>query len=197
MALGLVAVLGGEARAATLKNRARLREGPTAASALLGELDPGTTVDILGDSAGWKRVRTPDGRGGFVWGEHLAEADGEATLVAAETKRPEPSGPRSLADEVRDLRADVSALRQRPEPATAADVERVRTELDRLTNAQRDLARRLDDRLLAGGAPGDPPPESSFGLTPLVFLVGGVLGWAASRVVQRRRDRRQRHRLRF
>ena len=201
-ALGAAALVVGTASAAmTVKTRARLREGPSATSHLLGDLDPGTAVEVLGDSEGWKRVQTPDGREGFVWGEHLmVEAasdtggDGAHRDAAAATAAP---APRALADEVRDLRADVGALRQRPDPATAADLERVRDELDRLATAERDLARRFDERGVPGAPPLDPPAESTLLPGMLVFLGGAFMGWAASRFTQRRRDRRQRHRLRF
>jgi hypothetical protein len=168
-----------------------MREGPGASTALLGELDAGSTVEILGETEGWKRVQTPDGRTGFVWGEHLVEGD----AAPEAPRRPDP--PRPVAEEVRDLRSEVTALRQRPDPATAADLERVRIELDRLATAHRDLTRRLDDRLAPGALPLTPPPEGTSAATPIAFLIGGLVGWAASRVVQRRRDRRQRYRLRF
>src|SRR5205823_8124646 len=38
------------AETATTKDRARLRQGPSAATELLGELDPDTKVDLLGES---------------------------------------------------------------------------------------------------------------------------------------------------
>lgn len=194
-ALAAVALLAGAATAATtVKNRARLREGPSATSHLLGELDAGTTVDVVGESEGWKRVQTPDGREGFVWGDHLADPPANPAPDAGR-REAAASGSRSLADEIRDLRAE---LRQRPEPATAADLERVRSELDRLATAERDLAHRFDERGVPGAAPLDPPGESTTALSSvLVFLGGGLFGWAASRFTQRRRDRRQRHRLRF
>src|SRR5438128_12458388 len=59
------------------------------------------------------------------------------------------SGAGGLADEIRALRADLAALRDRPEGATAADIERLRTELAQLVTVDRDLSRRLDERLPA------------------------------------------------
>ena len=181
------------AETAVMKERARLRQGPSAATELLGEIEAGKAVEVLGESGGWRQVRTPDGRTGYVWSEHLVGAQ-------AEPKRPEGQAavpPRTLADEVRDLRSDVSALRQRPEPASAAQVDRLRQEVERLAAAERDLARRLDDRFVPGAVTTDPPSDRLGAAVPALLLVGGVLGFAASRVLQRRRDHPQRGRLRL
>ena len=92
------------------------------------------------------------------------------------------------------LRADLATLRERPEPATAADIERLRTELQRLATVDRDLSRRLDERL-PPAAP-DPGADGVAGV-PWTALVAGMLaGWGLSRLTQRRRERRQRGRLR-
>jgi SH3-like domain-containing protein len=181
------------AESATTKDRARLRSGPSAATDLLGEVDAGERVEIIGESGGWRQVRTADGRVAYLWGEHLQPKEGEPRAPAEGQGGP----PRSLADQMREVRDDVAALRQRPEPATAADLERVRQELDRLAAAERDLARRFDDRFIPGQASGDPPPESTGVFAPALLLTGAIVGFAASRVMQRRRDHRQRSRLRL
>ena len=122
------------ARTAVLKDRARMREGPNSQTALVGQVEAGVQVEIKGDTNGWRQVETPDGKTGYIWGDHLREQpDGEAPPAAAapaaapgaEPTRPpdrpaESSPSRGLADEVRALRADVTALRDRPEPASAA-----------------------------------------------------------------------------
>src|SRR5207249_1537987 len=83
----------------------------------------------------WKLVRTPGGRTGYAWAKHLALAASarlELTRGAAE----EPSAvSRSLADEVHDLREQLSAITERPAPASAADLERLRQEVERLAAA--------------------------------------------------------------
>src|SRR2546429_5701768 len=106
------------AESATTKERAHLRRGPSGASELLAELPPGTALDVLGESGGWKQVRARDGKTGYVWAEHLAEA---------ETQPPEAlrTAPRGLPDEVRDLHQEVSALSPRPQPASAPEPARV------------------------------------------------------------------------
>ena len=180
------------AESATTKERARLRQGPSAATDLLGELDSGERVDILGESGGWRQVRTADGRVAYLWGEHLQPREGEPRAPEAQG-----GGPRSLSDQVRDLHDEVVTLRQRPEPATAADLERLRQEIDRLAAAERDLARRFDERFVPGAAPTDPPPEGTGAFAPALLLAGAIVGFAASRVMQRRRDHRQRSRLRL
>jgi uncharacterized protein YgiM (DUF1202 family) len=184
-----------DARTVTVKERARLRAGPSSSTDAVGEVQAGATLVVVGESSGWLQVQTPDGQTGYVWAEHLVENDAEAKPADARRDAPAAPGSRSLTDEVRALREDVSALRARPDPATAADLDRMRAEIERLTAAQQILARRLDDRLL----PADPgSPEAPLGgLGPLIFVLGGGVGWAVSRMVQRRRDSRQRNRLRF
>jgi glycerol-3-phosphate acyltransferase PlsY len=103
------------AESATTKERARLRQGPSAATELLGEVDAGTTLELLGESGGWRQVRTPDGKTGWVWSEHLGARPDEPKPT--EPARPAPP-PRASADDIRDLRDDVRALRERPEPAS-------------------------------------------------------------------------------
>jgi hypothetical protein len=181
------------AESATTKERARLRQGPSAATELLGEVDVGTTLELLGESGGWRQVRTPDGKTGWVWSEHLGARPDEAR--PAEPPRPA-TPPRTTADDVRDLREDVRALRERPEPASAAALERVHQEVERLANAERDLARRFDDRFLPAAVPADSPGDGA-ALWPALLAVGAAMGFTASRLLQRRRDRRQRGRLRL
>jgi hypothetical protein len=85
--------------------------------------------------------------------------------------------------------------RARPGSAPASELDRVRVAIDRLAAAQRRLARRLDDRLLSTPATQDPETDGTPGLAPLMLVIGGVIGWTMSRLVQRRRDSRQRSRL--
>jgi uncharacterized protein YgiM (DUF1202 family) len=182
----LILVSIARAESVPTKDRARLRQGPSAATDALGDVDPGTRVELLGESAGWRQVRTPDGRVGYIWGEHLA----------LEPKTPTPTAaPRTLADEVHDLRDEVNALRQRPEPATAADLARLGQEVERLATAEREIARRLEERIVP--TPADPPPESIATLAPALLAVGAAIGFVASRLLQGRHDRRQRNRLRL
>jgi len=184
-----------EARPATLKDRAKFRSGASATAELLGELQTGTTVEVLGEEGGWRQVQTPDGRTGYVWAEHLAgETDPRPAAARAEPSGGSGGSDRSLADDIRDLQRDVRALRERAEPATAADLERVRDEVQRLVTTQEGLARRLEQHPAAGA---DPPPEPTLGVTPVLFFAAAVAGWVASRLTQRRRDHRQRDRLRF
>jgi uncharacterized protein YgiM (DUF1202 family) len=184
--LVLVTASLAEARPAVLKDKARLRAGASAATELLGELPPGARVEILADEGGWRQVQTADGQTGYVWAEHLV---GETDTKPA-VPRAEAGGP--LLDEVRELRADVRALRERPEPATAADLERVREDVQRLLTTQEGLVRRLEQHPVT-----DPAPEANVGATPVLLFAAAVAGWVVSRVTLRRRDHRQRDRLRF
>jgi len=188
--VALAALLGvsmARAESATTKERARLRQGPSAASELLGELPPGTALDVLGESGGWRQVRAPDGKTGYVWADHLARAEPEAPRAA----------PRSVADEPHDLGREVGALAERPEPASAADLERVRRELERLSAAERDLARRFDERFVGGPAPADPAPEWTFWAVTGLLGMGTAIGLFVDRLLQRRHDGRQRGQLRL
>ena len=196
VSMAVLLASGAAAETATTRDRTRLRQGPGAATELLGELDPDTKLELLGESAGWRQVRTPDGRVGWVWGDHLIGAAAAPRPPAAAPATPTTPPPHTMADDVRELREQVSALRERPEPATAADLERIRQELERLSAAERDLVHRLDDRPTPAPLP-DPPTDGApmLGLAEIVF--GIVLGYAGSRLVQRRRDRRQRNRLRL
>ncbi len=187
----LVASTGGAETVAT-KERARLRQGPSAATELLGELDANTKVELLGESGGWRQVRISDGRVGYVWGDHLASHESAPTPASESKPAAPPAATRTLADDIRDLHEEVNALRQRPEPATAADLERLREALEHVAAAERELARRLDPPVHPFV---DPPPDSAAAVAPAFLFGGAVLGFAASRLLQRRRDRRQRNRL--
>ncbi len=195
----LLAVLAGvslaAARTATVKDRARLRAAPSAGADLLGWVPAGTTVEVLGETSGWREVQAPDGRG-FLWGEHLAQAEVERQPAAEKADVQGRTGG-TLLDEVRDLKAEVQALRQRPDPATATDLDRLREDLEHVITAQHDLARHADERSPTPFIPGDPPPDGALPLSPVLVAVGVVVGWTASRIFQRRRDRRQRNRLRL
>jgi uncharacterized protein YgiM (DUF1202 family) len=198
------------ARSATLTVSARLRQGPAATTDLVGDLPAGTKLKILGERGGWRQVETPDGKTGFVWAENLTE-DADTTVMQSaprsdlsKTDAPKPEAPKppasssssSVADDLRTLRDDVKALRDRPEPAAADAVERLRTDVDRLAQAQRELAQHVEDRTPTGPR-GDPPPDGTLTFAPVLLLVGGALGWIASRLTAGRRDRRQRNRLRL
>ena len=196
-------VTSSAAREAVLKDTGRLREGPGGASALLGEVPPGTHVDVTGETGGWRKVTMPDGRSGYIWAEHLIDPPTDAKAPqAAEpaepARRPEAAtdtGSRILLDEVRALRADVAALHDRPESATT-DLDKLRGEVDRLTQAQRDLLRRLDERANTL-SPLDQPTDALPGAGWLGLAGGVVVGWTLSRLAQRRGDRRQRSRIRL
>src|SRR5256885_14711872 len=138
------------AETATTKEGAHLRQGPSASTELLGELPPRTTLDVLGTSGGWRQVRTPQGTVGDVWAEHLAE-EARPSESPRRTSEASSAAPRSVADELHDLRQEVSALAERRPPARAADVEGGRRGLERAPAAGGGPARGVDGRLR--GAP--------------------------------------------
>ena len=134
-----------DARTMTVKDRARLRQGPAATSPLVRELAPGTKLEILGESAGWNEVRTADGQRGYVWAGWLTE--GEAVPKPPEGARlPDASQARSLADEVHDLGQVIATLVARPQPVTGEEIERLRAEVERVATGEQDLRRLLDER---------------------------------------------------
>jgi len=83
--LTAVALSAAVAGAASLNKRARLREGPSKESKLLGYVEDGTAVTIEGQRSGWYSVRTADGQTGFIWQEHLRFDPGEAAAAPAVT----------------------------------------------------------------------------------------------------------------
>ncbi len=194
----LVLVPRARGESAVVKEQARLREGPARTTKALGEVPTGTQLEVLGESEGWKQVLLPGGRRGYLWGEHLAAASadrpGETSRPTETPRKPEPETA-SLRSAVDELRTEVSALRDRPAPASADDLARLRAEVDRVAGVTRELARRLDERVRP--APADPPASSGVAGVAWVFLGAGlVVGWLWNRAA-RRRDHRQRSRLKL
>ena len=221
----LVVLLGvAAADAARLKTDATLHARPSASSDVVGQISAGTRVDVVSESNGWREIKSPAGQG-FVRSDQLVlgeagekpakpaekKADDKkpeekkaeekkADDKKAEEKKPEkpaavraeptPDVPKVTPEEFRQLADDVRLLRERPEPATAADLQRVE---QALTQAIAALAQKP-------AAPADPPLpdtslESVLALSPVLLLVGGVVGFVVSRVTQRRRDNRNRIRV--
>jgi len=190
-----------QARSATLTVGARLREGPSKATTLLSTVPAGTTVELLDEQNGWQHVQLPDGRTGWVWHEHLAgsptateppaPAAPAAVPAAAQPAAPAaaavPAAGNAVLDELRALRAEVDALRQRPDPA--AEIDALRAEVRRLASAQQDGERARVPHPM--GEAGD----GLLGVAAVFLLVGLVVGMIASRLAQRRRERRQRIRI--
>jgi uncharacterized protein YgiM (DUF1202 family) len=187
----VIASLAG-ARTATLRERAHLRSGPSSTTDLLGDLPAGTSMEVLGESAGWIQVETAEGQSGYVWGAHLGDDAAGAAPKAPEAPATSPT--RTLADEVHGLRDDVNALRERPAPATAADLDQLRAQLDRLASAHQDLVRQLEEHQTRTPAV---PPEGPLGVTLTLLILGIGIGLVLSRLLQGRRGSRQRDRLRF
>jgi hypothetical protein len=193
-----------EAVEGTLRIKARLREGPSKQTTLLGWVDAGTVVEVIEEKSGWRRIQLPDGRGGYVWGDHFATAtppvDGaEPAAVVARAEAASPpttiAAAASAPDDLRSLRAEVEALRNRPESVPSAALEQLRGEVSRLAAAQQELARRLDARGPEPSGPISVPIEGTASAAAIFLVAGGLVGWIASRLMQRWRDRRSRIRI--
>jgi hypothetical protein len=100
------------------------------------------------------------------------------------------------AEEWRQLTEEVRLLRERPEPATVADLQRVEQTLTQAITA-------VGEKAAAPAAPVVPtePPlpdtslESVLAVSPVLLILGGIIGWVVGRVTQRRRDSRNRIRV--
>ena len=202
--LALLCAATAGAAAARLKSDATLRAKPSETSDAVGKVAAGTRVDVLSESAGWHEVKAPAGRG-FVRSEQLVLGElAEPAAKPAEKKPDKPPAPteapreadRIAAGQLQQLTEEVRLLRERPEPVTAADLQRVE---QALTQA---IAGSCENRPAPAAPvpPADPPLpdtslESVLAVSPVLLLVGGVIGWIAGRVSQRRRDHRNRIRV--
>jgi cell wall-associated NlpC family hydrolase len=68
-----------------------LRDGPGTAYVALTKLDPGSTIDLVGQYAGWFQVQLPDQRIGWVTGEFLTLAEGVVERIEVLTTIPDPN----------------------------------------------------------------------------------------------------------
>lgn len=107
------------------------------------------------------------------------------------------ASPSWVADELRILRAELEAIKQRPDSHLSSDLVALRAEVAKLTSSQAELERRL------GGAPVSTATDgtqaggggmSTFTAAALLGL-GIALGWVGNQLSHRWRDRRQRIRL--
>jgi hypothetical protein len=188
---------------AVLNKKARLRDGATRLSTLLDWVDAGTTVTVTGVQEGWYRIVLPDGREGFIWGEHLDQVEAGVPVVAdspapgTQAEGPpatSPGEPRAttLQDDVQALRAQLEGYTQSGGLAAKADLDRLLDRVDRLTKEHEALRQSLDDSVFTGAR----TPVDGSAIAGGAFLtVGGILGWVLARLSQRRRDRRGRIRL--
>jgi hypothetical protein len=186
----VVLLVAAPALAAVVNKRARLREGPSRFTELIDWVDGGTTVDIVGDQSGWFEVMLSDGRRGFVWGEHV---DGGADTPPREGSGTDgaPTEPRTLQEEIRDLRAELDRLRSDVSVARRDDIERLAARIEALTQTQQELG-----SLIEASSPAIATPVDGSAVAAGTFLtIGLFLGWLAARLTQGRRDRRSRIRV--
>ena len=199
----LLLTLAVPALGAVLKYKARLREAPTKESTLLDWVETGTSVSVIGEEAGWYHVVLPDGRQGFIWGEHLDQVgtpapgdDAAGPPPSADTGTPPAAGNPSEAPRPATLQEDLQALRDQLDRegglAGKADLDRLLERVDRIAKEQEALRESLDDSVFTGMR----TPVDGSAIAGGAFLtIGGILGWTLARLSQRRRDRRSRIRL--
>lgn len=178
------------ADAATLKDRARLREGASKDTVLIGWVEAGVPVQVEGERNGWYAVRTPAGQKGYIWGEHLvldpSERAGAAPDAAPATAPPAPGAdtPTPAADTGEAVASERDA---------AAELDRLRDEVARLVSGQQELLQRL--RREPDSMPADLATDGSAGAAAIFLGAGALAGWIAHWLVSLRRDRRPRIRF--
>ena len=117
-----------------------------------------------------------------------------AAPAVAAAPAPAAAGPTWIADELRILRSDVDALKQRSD-ASASDVAGLRADVTKLTNALAELERRLGNATPSPVAAPDHGGSGRVADAAVFLTLGAALGWVGSRLTQRWRDRRQRIRV--
>jgi hypothetical protein len=205
----LLLTLAVPALGAVLNERARLRDAPTREGNLLDWVDTGTQVSVIREQTGWYKVLLPDGRQGWLWGEHLDQIEpvlpsGEASATppaGADVGAPPPAPPANPAEAPRPatLQEELQALRSQLDGyshdgglAGKADLDRLLERVDRLAKEQQAMRESLDDSVFTGMR----TPVDGSAIAGGAFLtIGGILGWTLARLTQRRRDRRSRIRL--
>jgi SH3 domain-containing protein len=205
----LLLTLAVPALGAVLNKKARLRDGPTRSSNLLDWVEPGTPVTVTAEQGGWYQIVLPDGRQGFVWGEHLDQIEAGVPHLEAAPAAPsaegaaepvegtpaagaEPVRQATLQDDLQALRAQLDTYSREGGLAAKADLDRLLERVDRLAKEQEALRESLDDSVFTGM---HTPVDGSAIAGGAFLTIGGILGWALARLSQRRRDRRNRIRL--
>ena len=192
----LLLTLADPAPSAVLNKRARLREGASRFTTLLDWVEAGTSVRVVAMEGGWYRVLLPDGRHGYIWGEHLADIETpDAAALAALPPAPAPTEPAkatTLQDEIQSLRTQLDASTRGGGLAAKADLDRIAERIDKLAAEQESLRQSLDDSVFTTTR----TPVDGSAIAGGAFLtIGGIIGWVMARVSQRRRDRRSRIRI--
>lgn len=199
----LLLTLADQATAAVLNKKARLREGASRFTNLMDWVDAGTPVSVTSEQAGWYQVVVPDGRQGWIWGEHLDQVEGPGSPPAMGPPPPaagevapaapsDPARPATLQDELRSLHTQLEGYSRDGGLVAKADIERLIDRIDRLSQEQEELRQSLDDSVFTGVR----TPMDGSAIAGGAFLtIGGIIGWVMARVSQRRRDRRGRIRI--
>jgi hypothetical protein len=198
IALAAVALVASIGDTATLNKRARLREGPSKETRLLGWLDQGLSVEVDAERNGWYLVRSPDGQSGYVWQDHLsfqppAVPPGAVTPTTALAPTPS-TAPSAAASPTAppEARPDTS---DSGDAALTAEIERLRGEVARLATSQQELVQRVAPGARGGTSAVPIGGDGSAGAAVLFFGVGAVVGWLFGRFAPGRRERRSRLRL--
>jgi hypothetical protein len=195
-------------------DRVYLRDGPGGERAALGILDSGTRVEILGTEGSWTKVKTPDGKVGFVYGRYVqakstaeTPSEGGSEGRTAEASEPAP--------------AEASTAEPQSPAATPAEVgasQEIFSEIATLRGEIADLKQKVQEHstetyatrgtdAVEGGAPAASGAgtlgfgarstrDQSAGVL-VIALLSLIVGWVLGSAFTRRRSRSQRPRLRL
>jgi outer membrane murein-binding lipoprotein Lpp len=196
-----------------------IRRGPGTEFPPFATLAEGTSVQIQEMHGEWARVLTVSGQSGYVNSNFLALPSEHRAPPAATPARSEAAAVRQLTEENKSLTAQITQLQEelaaskaRAEatptsvPTTAPvdlDVEKLHSDVVRLTAAVEHLEKRLDvepPRVNVSPLPNLPaegPVRVVTSTTILLAAIGLCVGWLLGHAFGRRQERGRRPRVRL
>lgn len=195
--------------------RVYLRDGPGADRPVLGVLDSGDRVHIVGSEGSWIKVETGDGRVGFVYRRYVRTPGEAGSPEKAQEDRAIAAAP--AANE--SVPEDTGSATPTPAPLETGATDEISAEIASLRGEIADLKQKIQERSSESYAtrgdeaagPSGPPAASAAGPIGLgahavrdqnagvlvVALFALLVGWVLGSAFTRRRSRSQRPRLRL